>query len=238
VALDHIFYTNNLLEGVDVLGVVPQQFLGILHCSDKLMTWGGFELTRVDLTCKLEEWSGIFPKVVNVKHGLRVWQIREVLSKSCVDAVLGSEVRNTTGDRDPSSCQDDDVGTLLDQLNTVLQGVHGGQLGSPWRLREKIEEHFPQSHGVNTLRNLTAWRQHVVKNPPRILSPRHGSVKPGKLSCHVWFPLLPRHVRQTTQAGEVVISPVLLPLLLSSWQCLSVWQHGRCRAVMWWGGTV
>ena len=97
MTLDHILYPNNLLEGVDVLGVVPQQLLRILHSSDKLMTWGGFELTRVDLSCKLEEWSRIFPKVVNVKHGLRVWQIRKVLSKSSVYPVLGSEVRDTTG---------------------------------------------------------------------------------------------------------------------------------------------
>ena len=128
MTLDNLLNPSHLLESVNVLGVVPQQLSLPLHGMDELVAGGRLELARVNLTGKLEERPGILPEVVDVEHGLWVWQVRKVLGKPSIHPVLGPEVRNTTGDGDASTSQDDDIGTALDQLHTVFQGVHGAQL--------------------------------------------------------------------------------------------------------------
>ena len=65
LSLLYLAYPSLLLEGVDVLGVIPQQLLPALQRSNKLMTRRGRELARVDLTCKFEKRSWISPKSVS-----------------------------------------------------------------------------------------------------------------------------------------------------------------------------
>ena len=60
-----------LLESIDVLGVVPQQFAVLLDCPDEFMTWRRFELTRIDLSGELEKGPGILAEVIDVEHGLQ-----------------------------------------------------------------------------------------------------------------------------------------------------------------------
>ena len=49
--------------------------------------------------CKLKEGSRISSKVFNVKHGLRIWKIREVHSKPCINAITRAKVWNSTRHR-------------------------------------------------------------------------------------------------------------------------------------------
>ena len=60
-----------LLESIDVLGVVPQQFPVLLDCPDEFMTWRRLELTRIDLSGELEKGPGILAEVIDVEHGLK-----------------------------------------------------------------------------------------------------------------------------------------------------------------------
>ena len=60
-----------LLESIDVLGVVPQQFPVLLDCPDEFMTWRRLELTRIDLSGELEKGPGVLAEVIDVEHGLQ-----------------------------------------------------------------------------------------------------------------------------------------------------------------------
>ena len=52
MTLDDVVYAGDLLQGVDVLGVVPQQLVMGLQQSDELVAPGWLKLTRVDLLHK------------------------------------------------------------------------------------------------------------------------------------------------------------------------------------------
>ena len=55
--------------------------------------------TRWTDLCKLEEWSWVLLEVLDVKHGLRVWQVRVLDSESRVNSIPGPEVRDAARDR-------------------------------------------------------------------------------------------------------------------------------------------
>lgn len=48
---------------------------------------------------KLEEWPWVPSKIFNVKHRLRVWKIWEIYSKTCINSIPRSKVRNATRNR-------------------------------------------------------------------------------------------------------------------------------------------
>ena len=87
MTLDDVLNARHLFQRVDVLGVIPQQFLPALQRSNKLVTRRGLELTRVNLTGELEERPGIFLEIMNIKHRLRVGKVGEVHRQSGVDPV-------------------------------------------------------------------------------------------------------------------------------------------------------
>ena len=87
MTLDDVFNARHLFERVNVLGVIPEQFPAGLHTPDKLVTRGGLELTRVNLTGELEEGPGVLLEVVNIEHRLRVGEVGEVHRQSGVDSV-------------------------------------------------------------------------------------------------------------------------------------------------------
>ena len=60
------------------------------------MTQRRSKLAWVYFPCKLEEGTRVSPKIVNVKHGLGVWQVREVYRKSGIYPITAPEVRYAT----------------------------------------------------------------------------------------------------------------------------------------------
>jgi hypothetical protein len=50
------------------------------NASYEFVTWTGLELSGVYFPGKFEKGPGIPPEVMDVKHGLRVGQIREIHS--------------------------------------------------------------------------------------------------------------------------------------------------------------
>ena len=60
-----------LLESIDVLGVVPQQFPVLLDCPDEFVAGRRLELTRIDLSGELEKGPGVLAEVIDVEHGLQ-----------------------------------------------------------------------------------------------------------------------------------------------------------------------
>ena len=63
MTLDHLLNPGHLLQGVDVLGVVPQQLPRALHRPDELVAGRGLELARINLSGKFEERARIFSEI-------------------------------------------------------------------------------------------------------------------------------------------------------------------------------
>lgn len=63
------------------------------------MTQRRSELPRVYFPCKLEEGTWVSAEVMDVKHGLWVWQVREVHRKSGIYPITAPEIRYATRDR-------------------------------------------------------------------------------------------------------------------------------------------
>ena len=67
-----------LFKCVYILCIIFEKFSMFFNASYEFVTWTGLELTGVDFPGKFEKGPGIPPEVVDVKHGLRVRQIREI----------------------------------------------------------------------------------------------------------------------------------------------------------------
>ena len=96
MTLNNIVDASHLLQGVNILCIIPQQLATGLHTSDELVTGGGLELARIYFSGKLEKWTGIFLEIMDVKHCLWIRQVRKVYCKPGIDTISGSKVRNTT----------------------------------------------------------------------------------------------------------------------------------------------
>jgi hypothetical protein len=59
----------------------------LLQTAYEPVAWRWSELSGVYFFCKLEEWTGVFAKVADVKHGLWVWKIREIYSKPSIHTI-------------------------------------------------------------------------------------------------------------------------------------------------------
>ena len=70
MTLNDIVDTSNLLQSVNVLGVVPQELPMFFYGSDEPVARRRLELTRVNLPGEFEEGPRIFPEVVDVEHSL------------------------------------------------------------------------------------------------------------------------------------------------------------------------
>ena len=68
MALNHILNSGHLLQSINVLRVVPQQLALPLYSPDELVAWRGLELTRVNLSGKLEERPGVLPTAYICLH--------------------------------------------------------------------------------------------------------------------------------------------------------------------------
>ena len=205
MTLDDVLDAGHLLQRVDVLGVVPQQLAARLHAADELVAGGRLELARVNLAGELEKWPGIFLKILDVEHGLRVRQVGEVDSEAGVHAVSGSEVRDAAGHGDARAGKDDDVGTVSNQRDAIFQSAYTLQFFPSWRFREQVEKDFPHCHVVKTVRNLTARGEQSFQDVSRVLPSPHGSMKPGQLTRHVRLPVLSGQVRESGQRVIVVL---------------------------------
>ena len=103
MAGDHTLNVNRLLQCVNVLRVVTQQFAVTLHQFDKLVTDARLELARIDLFGELVERTLVFAKVVDVEHRLRIGQIGKINAQTCVDTVARSKVRYARRNADTGS---------------------------------------------------------------------------------------------------------------------------------------
>ena len=70
VTLNHSLKSSNLLQCVNVLGVVPQESVLLLDVSDEPVTRWRLELSWIYLAGKLEEGARVLAEVTYVKHSL------------------------------------------------------------------------------------------------------------------------------------------------------------------------
>ena len=87
VTLHHPLYPDHLLQGVNVLGVVAQEFALFLQGADEPVAGAGTELAGVDLAGELEEGAGVLAEVMDVEHGLGVGQVGEVDGEAGVNSI-------------------------------------------------------------------------------------------------------------------------------------------------------
>ena len=85
--------TGDSLQGVDVLGEMPEQQTLLLQQLDKVMTCGRLEGTRIEFFCQSEEWLGILLEVADIKDSCRVGQVI-FLQIVVQPSSRGSEVRD------------------------------------------------------------------------------------------------------------------------------------------------
>lgn len=99
VTLNNIFDAGDLLQRVDILCVVAEEFVVTFNSFNKPVTQRGRELSWIYFAGKLKERSRIFPEEVYVKHGLGVGQVWKIDSESGIDTVPTSEVGDTARHR-------------------------------------------------------------------------------------------------------------------------------------------
>ena len=64
--IDYLADSSLLLECINVLGVIPQQFLARLQRCNESVAGGGRKLAGIDLACKFEKRSRIPPGGYNM----------------------------------------------------------------------------------------------------------------------------------------------------------------------------
>jgi len=87
MTLDHVGDARYVLEGVDVLGVVPEELPLLFNLLDEKVGGRGDKIARVDLLGKGEEGLRVPPEILDVKHGLWLGK-GEFIPESLVDAIL------------------------------------------------------------------------------------------------------------------------------------------------------
>ena len=145
----------NLFEGVNVLCVVSEQGSVLLEALDEPVAWGRLELSRVNFPGKFEKRARVLPEVVDVKHRLRVREIRKVDSETRVDTVTRPEIRDPAGNGNTGSGEDDDLLGASDEIDDLVQGVDVRKLLSARRLADHVQDDLPKGQLVEVVRNFS-----------------------------------------------------------------------------------
>ena len=80
VTLDDVSNATDDFQSIDVLRVVAEQTPPVFQLLDKVVTWRRLKLARPNFRCKFIKRFGVYRKVLNIKHSLRVGKVREVHS--------------------------------------------------------------------------------------------------------------------------------------------------------------
>lgn len=98
MAVNNTLDSSRLLQRVDILRVVVEEFVAVFKHLDELVGKRGGEVGGENFFCQIEKRCRIVVEIVNVKHQLRIVKVGIFFSNDGVETAFGSEIGNAAGD--------------------------------------------------------------------------------------------------------------------------------------------